>query len=108
MRTRRRRRTRTGLSSGARKQLRRQRRHRGTAGRGGAGRPLQVLSWPVAPASNLLVDSEWFALQTPTHCRQQFRCAGLLIWPRSKRLLNAVQADLDQQTLRLSSMLVRV
>ncbi len=41
------------------------------------------------------------------NCRQQFRRAGLLIWPRSKRLLNAVHADLPQQTLRLSSMLVR-
>ena len=38
--------------------------------------------------------------------RQQFRRAGLLISPRSKRLLNAVHADLAQQTLRLNSMLV--
>lgn len=43
----------------------------------------------------------------PLLCRQQFRRAGLLIWPRSKRLLNAVHADLAQQTLRLHSMLVR-
>ena len=38
--------------------------------------------------------------------RQQFRRAGLLVWPRSKRLLNAVHGDLAQQTLRLHSMLV--
>lgn len=38
--------------------------------------------------------------------RQQFRRAGLLIWPRSKRLLNAVHGGLGQQTLRLHFMLV--
>ena len=37
---------------------------------------------------------------------QQWRHVGLLLWPRSKRLLNAVSAAPALQTLRLHSMLV--
>ena len=40
-------------------------------------------------------------------CRLQYRWVGILIWPRSLRLLNRIHADLAAEVLRLDDMLVR-
>ena len=40
-------------------------------------------------------------------CRLQYRRVGIVIWPRSLRLLNRVHADLAGEVLRLDDMLVR-
>ena len=45
-------------------------------------------------------------LRRPAPCRQQFRRTGLLIWPRSKRLLVTAGSEMGYQILRLHSMLV--
>lgn len=39
-------------------------------------------------------------------CRRWYKSTGLLLWPRSKRLLVTAAADLLYQVLRLHNMLV--